>query len=128
MDGSYFAFGLLGLLGYIVGDFQRQRRYTRDARSNLALANQRAIDRRNSRANVNRNGGTFANSRGDLFAFSDGDDRTDSEHDGDDDGKFYLDQYRQAGRRAISRPDYRPRVGSHVAGGDSHVSDEAAIA
>lgn len=43
MDGSYFALGLIGLLlGWIAGDFQRELRFRREARANLALANRRA--------------------------------------------------------------------------------------
>jgi hypothetical protein len=39
MDGSFFAFALIGsLVGYIVGDLQRELRYRREARNNLSLA------------------------------------------------------------------------------------------
>lgn len=38
MDGSFFAFALIGaLVGYIVGDFQRERRYRREARDRASL-------------------------------------------------------------------------------------------
>lgn len=51
MDGSFFALGLIGaLLGYIVGDFQREARYRREARANLARAN----DRSNPDAEIGR--------------------------------------------------------------------------
>lgn len=39
MDGSFFAFALIGaLVGYIVGDFQRERRYRVEARNRASLA------------------------------------------------------------------------------------------
>lgn len=121
MDGSFFAFGVLGaFLGYILGDFQRQSRYRRDARANLALANERAAARANQRANRARNinGGTFAG--------------TDVGTNPDDDGNgaaFALNRVRngETGRRAIPRADYRPRVGSHAAGGDSGVKHETPV-
>lgn len=65
MDGSFFAFFCLGLLGYIVGDFQRERRYRREARANLTRANQRANDRANQRAAAARHLGTLTGSDSD---------------------------------------------------------------
>lgn len=113
MDGSFFAFGVLGaFLGYILGDFQRQSRYRRDARANLALANERAAARANQRANRAR-GNVYADSRGDLHSITGADD------DGDG-AAFALDRVRngETGRRAIPRTEHRPRAGSHVAGSD----------
>lgn len=123
MDGSFFAFGVLGaFLGYILGDFQRQLRYRRDARANLALANQRAADRANQRANRAR-GNVYADSRGNLHSIAAADD------DGDG-ATFALDRVRnrETGRRAIPRNNDGPRPGNHVAGGDFRSTDAASVA
>jgi hypothetical protein len=118
VDYSFFALGLVGaLVGYIVGDFQRQSRYRRDARANLALANQRAADRANQRANRARNLGTVADSGT-------------NGHGDDDGGTFALNRVRhgQARRRAIPRDHNGTRSGAHAAGSDPRGTNETPLA
>lgn len=99
-----FPYGVAGVsfgaAGFVLGKVQRERRYRREARANLALANARAIDRANARANKSRS-----------LAVSDVD---------NDGAAFALASVRGGtGRRAIPRPDNRARVGRYVAGRNS---------
>lgn len=89
MDGSFFAFALIGaLVGFIVGDFQRERRLRREARAGAALAKQRANERAQQRANAVRTV-TGTDDNGDGPAVT-------------------LDSYRRAaGRRAVRGDNYR---------------------
>lgn len=111
MDGSFFAFAVLGgALGWFLGDFQRQARYRRDARANLALSKQRSDDRAKQRADALRNLGT------DTTANSDG-------HD--DGAAFALANARhaQARRRAVRGDNLGPRPGAHAVGRDTRSAD-----
>jgi hypothetical protein len=85
MDGSFFAFALIGsLVGYIVGDLQRELRYRRDARNNLALAV--------SRTNSNSDG--------------DGDSLTGSHSDSNGHGGSLGSARREARRAAVRGDNY----------------------
>lgn len=114
MDGSFFAFALIGaLVGYIVGDFQRERRYRRQARANLALANKRANDRRAQRA---RHSVAFPVS--------------DSDSDSNGDGPAFAlatARHSEARRRAIRGDNNRAGSGAVPAGGDLRGADAATL-
>jgi hypothetical protein len=108
MDGSFFAFAILGaFVGYIVGDFQRERRYRREARANLALSVSRSNDRAAQRAAAAR---TVPGSNGD---------------DNGDGPAFALSnaRYAQARRRAVRGDNNGPRVGAHAVGRDLRSTD-----
>lgn len=124
MDYSFFALGLIGAFaGYIIGDFQRQSRYRRDARANLALANQRAMERAAQRAAHHNRDRRTNTDDGASPGTDDGNDG------GTNSGAYYIDRARSgaARRRAISRPDHGPRVGRHAPGRDSGSADETSM-
>jgi hypothetical protein len=115
MDGSFFAFALVGaLVGYIVGDFQRERRYRREARANLAVSVSRSNDRAAARAAAVRNLGTVPSSN------SDGDDYSAAV-------SRAASGLREARRRAVRGDNNWTRSGAAPAGRYLRSTDEAAL-
>lgn len=125
MDGSYFAFAVLGLLGYIVGDFQRERRHRREARAaaaaNLAQSVSRSHDRAAQRAaavrDLGTNTGSDSHSDSGTFARS-GFDNWDNGGDSN---------LRQARRRAVRGDNNWTRSGAAPAGRYLRSADETAL-
>lgn len=100
-DSAYFVLGLLGaLVGYIVGDFQRELRFRRDARANLARAVERlpGVDRD---PDPDPDAYEYVRSGFDNVPVSR------SHGDGNPDGGPVRSLDGQARRRAVSRPDHR---------------------
>lgn len=118
-ESAYFVFALVGaLLGYIVGDLQRELRLRGDVRKNLA----RAVDRgTNDVPDVKPvlvpGPHLFADSRGDLHVVPVT--GTNSHRDGNSSSGGTNGRYRNgaARRRAVSRPDFRDRSDTGVRGG-----------
>jgi hypothetical protein len=117
-ESVFFVFGLVGALaGYIVGDLQRELRWRRDARANLAQAVDRLTVPHSVPVGVTDRGtdavGTSPNGNGD----SDGGPLRSlgSIRDG------------QARRRAVSRPDFRDRPGVGLPVGPPRVTNAPSV-
>lgn len=112
-ESIFFVCGLVGALaGYIVGDFQRELRWRRDARENLRLA----VDRLPVSLPVSvEHSGAVADS--------------DSDSDRDSGAGRSLGSIRdgQARRRAVSRPNYGAGADPGVRGRRSGGSNAQAV-
>jgi hypothetical protein len=123
-----FAFGFsglgFGLAGFTFGRIQRELRYRRDSRRNLALANSRA----DARARAVRSGIDLGTDN-DRESFPFGVSFTDSDSDSDSDspGGTLGPVHSSPGRRAILGTDGRSRPRRYVAGRTLDFPNEAAL-
>lgn len=115
MDGSFFAFAVLGLLGYIVGDIQREFRYRREARANLAVAVDRlGLDESDTDRHGNGNG------NGQPVAYRNG--NSDSDFNRSPGGAR-----REARRLAVRGDNYGLSLGPAPAGRNFRSSNAASV-